>query len=164
MTLVRKSSILHEQYATHIISSQRVCSCNSRKKLCKQHIPTSISHLQQNFCVIRQKNENKKKKCLPTYLPLVLLLSNDGYSANQKKFDIFAAMQMKVFDYYYVEIRNCTMKSPIGTVYLKIFERERYLKLNRYYWYNAKYYVMEICFVTTLLIHSSKVSFRIHIV
>lgn len=46
------------------------------------------------------------------------MLSGDGYSANQTKFDIFVAMRMKESDYYYVEIRNCTMKSPIGTVYL----------------------------------------------
>lgn len=46
------------------------------------------------------------------------MLASDGYSANQKKFDIFAAMRMKEFDCYYDEIRNCTTKSPIGTVYL----------------------------------------------
>lgn len=66
---------------------------------------------------VKKKFEMKIQKCLPAYLPLVML-SSDGYSANQKIFDIFEAMRMKEFDYYYVEIRNCTMKSPIGTVYL----------------------------------------------
>lgn len=54
------------------------------------------------------------------------MLSGGGYSANQKKFDIFAAMRMKGFDYYYVEIRNCTTKSPIGTVYLLMKGNQNY--------------------------------------
>lgn len=150
MTLVRKSKYIawticfsYTLYDTisHHTSGYR-CSCNSRmvqkkkRKLCKhrsRHDSTTRQVIYSRTLLHHLVKENTKKKCLPIYLPLVML-SGGGYSANQKKFDIFAAMRMKGFDHYYVEIRNCTTKSPIGTVYLLMNEKTKSKLLGNSVW------------------------------
>lgn len=146
MTLVRKSKYITRTiwYTYHFITSV-MCSCNSREEE-KNYANTIYTYLDKWSIVELLRHQVTEKiriqKCLPTYLPLVML-SSDGYSANQKKFDIFAAMRMKEFDYYYVEIRNCTMKSPIGTVYL-LKHKKKILKLFIFV-FNTHVQFMEHC-------------------